>query len=727
MSDNNYIAPDQIDSKVAKNTSLDAQSFEAPKQEVERITFRLTFGHIGLILAGLLCLVFIAFISLANSVQIYAVTSNLNKPEELLLQDAEITIHSKIKLPLGNRTLVLPGKHKVSVVADGFSQIEQTLSISGDRHQQFELVIDRLPGYLKLVFAEEVEGSVRLAGQQNLDFELTGDSIEVPAGRYDVTVDADLYRPFTSSVLIKGKGEIQVLDAQLDPAWAEYKLSTNPENARIIVDGVEKGVAPAVVKIEEGTRQLNIVADGFKSFQREISVVAQQAVEVPTIDLEPADGRMELLSNPSGAAVILNSKYKGVTPLSLVVSPNEQQRLQVYKAGYKLDERSFLLKPDESQSQTLELSLDAIPVRVSVSPADAVVYVDGKRRGIGSQTLNLSSLPHRVSVRKPGYVTQNNDIVPTRTSSQVLSFKLLTEEQHYWAQIPASYTNRAGHEMKLFTQLGSVKLGSPRTEDGRRANEKVYQAELTKPFYVAVHETTNKQFRQFKASHNAGNYKGKSLDANKAPAVNLSWQQAAQYCNWLSKKEGLDPFYQTKSGFISGVNADANGYRLLSEAEWSWLARRKGGDTLIYPWGNQKSVPSGKKIENFADMKAEGLITFTLDGYDDGFKGPAPVGRFPPNHRGLYDLAGNAAEWIHDWYSSKGSSELGKSGKIRNPLGPDNGEFHVVRGASWARGYLPQLRLAYRDYGAKGTHDIGFRVARYAGLNKSKTTAIAKQ
>ena len=71
---------------------------------------------------------------------------------------------------------------------------------------------------------------------------------------------------------------------------------------------------------------------------------------------------------------------------------------------------------------------------------------------------------------------------------------------------------------------------------------------------------------------------------------------------------------------------------------------------------------------------------------------------------------------MHDWYDAKGNS----SGNTTNPLGPEIGEFHVVRGASWAKGHLPQLRLAYRGFGAKGEHDIGFRVARYAGLSNSK-------
>jgi len=100
-------------------------------------------------------------------------------------------------------------------------------------------------------------------------------------------------------------------------------------------------------------------------------------------------------------------------------------------------------------------------------------------------------------------------------------------------------------------------------------------------------------------------------------------------------------------------------------------------------------------------------------------RGPAPVGRFPANHHGLFDLEGNVSEWVNDWYSAKGNSERSVK-QLRDPLGPDIGEFHVVRGGSWAKGYLPQLRLAYRDFGAKGKYDVGFRIARYAGLNKGK-------
>lgn len=698
-----------------ENAEILASDYQAPSGEQVRSGFKITKAHWLLMLIGLLSLCFIGFITIARSVAVSAITIDLNNPETFYAQPANVGIDSLLKLPLGNRVLVLPGTYNVTLQAKGFEAVEQTIEVSGDRHQQFELVMTRLPGNLDIKLPEDLPADVYIDGE--IVGKLPGTVSGIAAGKHQLMVDAPLYRPNTQNVLIRGKGETQTLELSLQPAWAEYSFTSSPEGASVVIDGKQVGKTPLLAKVEEGTRALKVEAPLFKPFEQEIGVVAGDNLTVPNIVLAPADGVLSVASKPAGAAVILNKKYQGITPIELNVAPNTQQRLQVYKAGYRLSDQQVSLAPEEVKSSDIALQADIVNVKVSVSPNDAEVYVDGQRRGVGSQTLSLNTLPHTISVRKPGYVTQNNDIIPTRSTKQLVSVSLLTKEQHYWAQLPNTYTNKLGHELKLFKSPGNVKLGSSRREDGRRANEVVYEARLTKPFYVALHETTNKQFRSFKKSHNAGNYKKKSLDANKAPAVNLSWQEAALYCNWLSKLEGLDAFYKTTSGFVSGYNVEANGYRLLTEAEWAWLARNKGNSVLTYPWGTAKQPSAKTKVGNFADVKAADLVAFTLDGYDDGYRGPAPVGRFPKNHRGIYDLEGNASEWVNDWYSAKGSSELG-AGKLRDPLGPDIGEFHVVRGASWAKGYLPQLRLAYRDYGAKGKHDIGFRIARYAGLNK---------
>lgn len=705
------------------NTLIEAADYQAPSEDQQRDSFRLSRSHYLLMLFGLICIAFIIFISVARSVQISAITPILSKPETFIAQPAEIDIATRVKLPLGNRVLILPGQHQVNIKAPGFEVLRQSLEVGSERNQQFELVMTRLPGNLRVELATLPETEVDVLVDGKHVATLPDLATDIAAGTHQVTVDALLYRPVTQTVLIGGKGQTELLRLSLEPAWAEYSFSSTPAGATLQVDGRDLGQTPLKVKLEEGLRSLSIKAEGYKEFAQDFAVVAQESLEIPSISLVPADGVIDLQSSPENAAVILNGEYRGVTPIRVSVAPNQPQSLQVYKAGFKLYQKDLSLSPEQVETNIVSLQQDLVSVRLSVSPSDAQVIVDGVSRGTGSQTLSLNTLPHSITVLKPGYVSYNSELIPTKANKQIVSVKLLTEDQHYWAQVPPSYTNKFGHSMKLFRDLGKVKMGSSRREAGRRANEVQFTAELTKPFYVSLHETTNKQFRAFKASHNAGNYKKKSLDANKAPAVNISWQQAALYCNWLSARQGLDPFYKTRKGFVSGNNVDANGYRLLTEAEWSWLARNKDGETLMYPWGNSPRPTSARPVDNFADEKAQELIAFTLADYNDGYKGSAPVGRFDENHNGLFDMGGNASEWVNDWYSAKGSRETSRSRNIKDPIGPEIGEFHVVRGASWAKGHLPQLRLAYRDYAAKGKHDIGFRVARYAGRTKGSKVA----
>lgn len=710
------------DSLPSNNSAINPSEFSAPNAAQPTRKFKFTVAHLVFGIVGLISVLLVSFISLASSVEVRAIERNLNKPTKFVALNADISFDSLIKLPLGNRVLLLPGQHDVTVAADGYKAISRALVVGGDANQSFELELVRLPGSLDITLKASNDELITERATVLIDGVERGTApaliTDIAAGNHDVAIDAPLYRPETQSILIKGKDQTQSLSIVLEPAWAEVVIKSQPEGANVLLGGESKGVTPLTLKIEEGRHELTIQADKFKPYERAIGIVAGENLEFPSVQLVPADGVLKLNSSPIGAAVILNNEYRGNTPISLALAPDTTQNIQLYKAGYQIERKEVRLEAASTVDQSIDLSSDVIAVKVSVSPDDATVFVDGRARAKGSQTLNLTTLPHSISVRKNGYVTQTTEIIPTRANKQIISVNLLTKEQHYWAQIPDKYTSRGGHELVLFKDLGDVSMGSSRREDGRRANEKVYQARLSKPFYVATTETTNKQFRGYKASHNSGNYKGKSLDAQKAPVANVSWQDAARYCNWLSKKEGLDLFYQTTKGFVSGHNKEANGYRLLSEVEWSWLARNKGDEVLLYPWGKGKSPTT--KVGNYADSKASTILTFILEDYDDGFKGPAPVGRFPENHRGIYDLDGNVSEWMHDWYSSSGNSELKGSAPLLDPLGPNIGEFHVVRGGSWARGYLPQLRLAYRDYAAKGKHDIGFRIARYAGLNKDQ-------
>ena len=94
--------------------------------------------------------------------------------------------------------------------------------------------------------------------------------------------------------------------------------------------------------------------------------------------------------------------------------------------------------------------------------------------------------------------------------------------------------------------------------------------------------------------------------------------------------------------------------------------------------------------------------------YDDKYFATSPVGSFRPNYHDVYDLAGNVAEWVHDYYGAVGSI-----GIEIDPLGPELGQFHTIRGSSWSHGAITEMRLSFRDFGEEPRDDVGFRIARY--------------
>lgn len=121
-------------------------------------------------------------------------------------------------------------------------------------------------------------------------------------------------------------------------------------------------------------------------------------------------------------------------------------------------------------------------------------------------------------------------------------------------------------------------------------------------------------------------------------------------------------------------------------------------------------MPPKDKSGNYADLSAAPIIGRIISEYNDNYVVSAPVGSYTPNSKGIYDLGGNVAEWVHDFYDVVASSN-GDAGF--DPLGPDTGEHHVIKGSSWAHGTVTELRLSYRDYGTEPRTDVGFRLARY--------------
>jgi formylglycine-generating enzyme required for sulfatase activity len=255
---------------------------------------------------------------------------------------------------------------------------------------------------------------------------------------------------------------------------------------------------------------------------------------------------------------------------------------------------------------------------------------------------------------------------------------------------------------------GTFPMGSARREAGRRANEGQRAVDLQRRFYVSLREITNAQFREFRPDHRSGFVGQVTLELDRQPVVNVSWQDAAAYCNWLSGQDGLKPAYESKGGRLTAIVPATNGYRLPTEAEWEWIARGGGGGLRKYPWGDSLPVPPGSG--NYADRLAQPLVPQFLADYDDGFAVTAPVGSFGANPLGFIDLGGNVAEWAHDIYTVQ---PAGGAVSV-DPAQGGEGVLHTIRGSSWKNSGVTELRLAFRDYGDNKRNDVGFRIARYA-------------
>jgi formylglycine-generating enzyme required for sulfatase activity len=413
-----------------------------------------------------------------------------------------------------------------------------------------------------------------------------------------------------------------------------------------------------------------------------------------------------------GASVTINGSYRGLTPLELTLPPTSTHQLVFFLNGYQEARRDLRTQAEGETSINVTLEPIVNSVRISATPADAEVWVNGEFKGNANQTLELLAASQTIEIRREGYVPYSTSFVSRPGLDQVLNVQLKTLQQQAVENIKPEIKTAAGQTLKL-VYPGSFTMGSSRREAGRQANEVLRNVTLTKPFYLSLHEVTNAQFQRFDPEHLSGVVEGQSLGNPSQPVARVTWEQAALYCNWLSEQEGLPPFYQTDGDSITGFNPDSTGYRLPSEAEWEWVARVDGDPATLrrFPWGEE--LPPPPRAGNFADVSTASFLGRVLLNYNDGFLGSAPVGSFEPNQNGFYDIGGNVAEWVHDFYGAGG---LAGSGSEVDPLGPTDGVYHVIRGSSWAQGAVTELRLAFRDYNNVARDDVGFRVARYLGL-----------
>jgi formylglycine-generating enzyme required for sulfatase activity len=222
-------------------------------------------------------------------------------------------------------------------------------------------------------------------------------------------------------------------------------------------------------------------------------------------------------------------------------------------------------------------------------------------------------------------------------------------------------------------------MGTPPDEKGRNNNEGPRHEVTLASFYIGKYEVTQGEYAAVMGPHHS------TIDGDILPVDRVSWYDAVEYCNALSKLQNLTPVY-TIHGEEVQCNWSANGYRLPTEAEWEYACR--AGTTSVYYWGD----------------------AITPDNANYNAKSPRPVGTYPPNQFGLYDMSGNVYEFCWNWWQDPYNPDDNS-----NPHGPDRGTWRTTRGGYWELSG-DVLRSGRRDNTVQNRQSKGngFRIVRNA-------------
>ena len=474
-----------------------------------------------------------------------------------------------------------------------------------------------------------------------------------------------------------------IMDLKLKPAFGSVSVSSQPQGAKVFLDGEDTGkVTPCTIgEIASGRCDIRLQLKDYAPASQSVTVTEGMTASV-NVTLVARFAHVTINSLP-GAAIKVNGAEVGSGSYSNNMAEGIYD-IEASLAGHRPVTKQ--IEVIVGVPQTIELRPTPIygMLDVNSNPMGANITINGKSYGDTPTSIeNLLVGDYDVVLTKPGYASVSQRVTVSENASASVDVKMQKGEMknsqidesalsvsainltpNWSASVTPSQravlekliANMVKVEGSTFTMGATPEQGNDAYEYERPA----HQVTLS-DYYIGRYEVTQKEW-QAVMGDNPSKFYGDNL-----PVDYVSCNDCQDFINKLNQLTGLK-------------------FRLPTEAEWEFAAR------------------GGKQSKGYKYSGSDNAKNIAWYEKNSGSK-PHQVGTKEPNELGIYDMSGNVGEWCGDWYGRYSSSAQ------TNPTGPSSGSSRVLRGGSWLS-YARYLRVSYRydNYPSYRYYNYGFRV-----------------
>ena len=628
------------------------------------------------------------FVTLLISLPLFLIL--VGRTVEIQVHPAEAAAAANIEfiqgfgIPLQSQYLVFSNATEFLISSPGYtaekSRYEKSAEIS-----VVEVYLKPLPGLISLKVAGEADFEIRVPslGLRSKDRSF---QFEAPAGGLVVEIDGIHIQKLVKNIEVLGRGLEQIVSVELKEVQGSIAVTVVPSHATVSLDNAQVNGEDGryQFKVAVGDHTISIAADGYVSEVIEVYADETSEVRLAAVTLEPKSVRVTLTSIPAKATILVDGKYLGETPLSLSLIPLRDYQYQVRKSGYEsvLGKLEFELGKDSARE--IVLAKERYSVSVEVFPASNII-LNGVDKGVSPKDLTVAA-GDIILANKDGYATEEYLIPAVKLEDRNIRIRLVEADRKLFVDSP---------EIDQVEGVTLLKL------EGRSFGVPEKLSLLMQSYVPDLYVSDTVISAEAYARFSGGDV---GSDLAQLPQNKLSWQDAARYCNWLSAKLALRPFYLF--GEVQGVNTisfdkNSNGFRMPTLGEWVVFMSEGSPEKIqMYPWGEKYlAIPRG--IGNLAGRESGQYSSATMQHYVDNYAGLSPVKSFRPNALNMYDLVGNVREWLHD-----------AAGANTDYFGAAYGIQHRTIGSSYLGASSEALASIVVDSAIYGADDLGFRVVR---------------